>query len=220
MLWIFRDYDVYLYTYIYIYIYIRFLSFFSFFLCFRQIDVGVCACIYVCVFNLTSSDLWVHCVLSASGSGPKNSPSLGQAEKLSPSLEARKTKMFCIWLGKNSLFVGWLLNVPARCECILGMDLLRQFYVLPHWDRSCRSNCPSHPVTIYWHQADQSQHWPYIARRLAGWPLGCQFLRHWYDSTPEKSRCKQDSNPGSSALFFFFPLVPTILMMIIPRRAP
>ena len=30
------------------------------------------------------------------------------------------------------LFVGWLLNVPATCECISGTDLLRQFYVLPH----------------------------------------------------------------------------------------
>ena len=28
--------------------------------------------------------------------------------------------------------VGWLLNVPATCECISGTDLLRQFYVLPH----------------------------------------------------------------------------------------
>ena len=27
---------------------------------------------------------------------------------------------------------GWLLNVPATCECISGTDLLRQFYVLPH----------------------------------------------------------------------------------------
>ena len=26
------------------------------------------------------------------------------------------------------------------------------------------------------------------------------FLSHWYDSTPEKSRHKRDSNPGSSAL--------------------
>ena len=66
------------------------------------------------------------------------------------------------------LFVGWLHNVPATCECISGTDLLRQFYVLPHWDRSCRSNFPSHPVTVYWHRADQSQRWPYNARRLAG----------------------------------------------------
>ena len=53
----------------------------------------------------------------------------------------------------NCLFVCWLLNVPAICQCILGMDLLRQFYVLPHWDRSCRSNFPSHLVTVYWHWA-------------------------------------------------------------------
>ena len=66
------------------------------------------------------------------------------------------------------LFVCWLLNVPATCECISGTDLHRQFYVLPHWDRSCRSNFPSHPVTVYWHRADQSQCWPYNARRLAG----------------------------------------------------
>ena len=32
----------------------------------------------------------------------------------------------------NVVVVGWLLNVPATCECILGTDLLRQFYVLPH----------------------------------------------------------------------------------------
>ena len=53
--------------------------------------------------------------------------------------------------------------------CISGTDLLRQFYVLPHWDRSCRPNFPSHPVTVYWHRADHSQHRPYNARHLAGW---------------------------------------------------
>ena len=30
--------------------------------------------------------------------------------------------------------------------------------------------------------------------------MECQFLSHWYDSTPEKSRRNGDSNPGSSAL--------------------
>ena len=69
---------------------------------------------------------------------------------------------------KACLFVCWLLIVPATCECISGTDLHRQFYVLPHWDRRCRSNFPSHPVTVYWHRADQSQCWPYNARRLAG----------------------------------------------------
>ena len=64
--------------------------------------------------------------------------------------------------------VCWLLNVPATCECFSGTDQLRQFEVLPHWDRRCRSNFPSHPVTVYWHRADQSQRWPYNAKRLAG----------------------------------------------------
>ena len=41
------------------------------------------------------------------------------------------------------MFVCWLLNVPATCQCISETDLLRQLYVLLHRDRSCR------PVTIY-----------------------------------------------------------------------
>ena len=32
----------------------------------------------------------------------------------------------------RAVVVGWLLNVPATCECISGTDLLGQFYVLPH----------------------------------------------------------------------------------------
>ena len=47
------------------------------------------------------------------------------------------------------MFVGWLPNIPATCECISGTDLHRQVYALPHRDRSCRSNFPSHPVTVY-----------------------------------------------------------------------
>ena len=58
----------------------------------------------------------------------------------------------------RGIVVCWLLNVPATCKCISGTDLLRQFYVLPHWDRSCRPNSPSHPVIVYWHQANKSQH--------------------------------------------------------------
>ena len=63
---------------------------------------------------------------------------------------------------------GWLLTVPATCMCISGRDLLRRLHVLPRWDRSCRSNFPSHPLTVYWHWANQSQRWPYNASRLAG----------------------------------------------------
>ena len=69
---------------------------------------------------------------------------------------------------KTRIVVCWLLSVPATSQCISGTDLLRQFYVLPHWDRSCRSNFPSHPVTVYWHRANQSKHWPCNARHLAG----------------------------------------------------
>ena len=69
---------------------------------------------------------------------------------------------------KVAWMVSWFFNVPATIWCISGKDLHRQLYVLPHWDRSCRSNFLPHPVTVYWHRADQSQCWPYNARRLAG----------------------------------------------------
>ena len=36
------------------------------------------------------------------------------------------------WRWGFTVYVCWLLNVPATCECISGMDLLRQFYMLPH----------------------------------------------------------------------------------------
>ena len=64
------------------------------------------------------------------------------------------------------------------------------------WDRSCGSNFPSHPVTVYWHRADQSQHWPYNAR-VATWVPVLKSLV-WLD--PEKSWRKRESNPRSSAL--------------------
>ena len=64
------------------------------------------------------------------------------------------------WPGLGGDVVCWLLNVSATSKCISGTDLLRQLYVLPHWDRSCRSDFPSNPVTVYWHWANQSQHWP------------------------------------------------------------
>ena len=56
----------------------------------------------------------------------------------------------------SCVFVSCLLYVPATCKCISGTDLHRQFYVLPHWDRSSRSNFLPYPVTVYWHRADQS----------------------------------------------------------------
>ena len=71
---------------------------------------------------------------------------------------------------KHSLFVCWLLYVPATSECISGTALHIQVFVRPHWDRSCRSNyltqsqctetgptSPSaDPIT---HGAWQGSHW-------------------------------------------------------------
>ena len=46
------------------------------------------------------------------------------------------------------LLVVCLLNVPAIPLCISGTGLLRQFYVLLHLYRGCRSNALSHPITV------------------------------------------------------------------------
>ena len=46
-------------------------------------------------------------------------------------------------------FTSWLLNVEATCLCVSETDLLGEFYVLPHRNRSCRSNFLYHPVTVY-----------------------------------------------------------------------
>ena len=79
-------------------------------------------------------------------------------------------------------------------------DLIYQLNDLPHRDRRYRSHFLSHQVTVYWHWPNQSQCWPYNAKRLAGQLLECQTVSHWYDSTPENSRHQRDSNPRTSAL--------------------
>ena len=95
------------------------------------------------------------------------SVSVTHKTELSLLFKKKKKKKKNQWFDPYGVVVGWLLNVPATCLCISGTDLLRQLYVLPHWDKSCRSNFLPHPVTVYWHWADQSQHWPYNIRRLA-----------------------------------------------------
>ena len=59
----------------------------------------------------------------------------------------------------NTTLISW--SIPWT-------DLLKQVHMLPHKDTSCRSNFLPHPVTVYWHRANQSPGWPYNARRLAG----------------------------------------------------
>ena len=49
-----------------------------------------------------------------------------QTDGLTDGWKTRQTQLII------SVVVCWLLNVPATCKCISGMDLLRQFYMLPH----------------------------------------------------------------------------------------
>ena len=81
------------------------------------------------------------------------------------------TKHVRLWLDQSprTSFVCLLVALrPSNMPVYLRDGSAQTIYVLPHWDRSCRSNFLSHPVTVYWHRADQSQCWPYNARRLAG----------------------------------------------------
>ena len=61
-----------------------------------------------------------------------------------------QTKLFD---GRKGIQVNVLrherINVPATRWCISGMELPRQLYVLPHRERSCRSNMLPHSVTTY-----------------------------------------------------------------------
>ena len=72
-------------------------------------------------------------------------------------------------------------------------------YMLPHWDTSCRSYFLPHPVTVYWHQANQSQCWPYNTRHLTGQPVECQFKCPWYVLT-QKNPSEWESKPRSASL--------------------
>ena len=89
----------------------------------------------------------------------------------------------------------WLLIIPATCQCSSRLDLIKQLYMLPHWDRSCRSNFLLHPVPVFWHRAKHSQHWPCNTRRLAGQPLECQFGSDLYDSTRKNPSASRNWTP-------------------------
>ena len=53
-------------------------------------------------------------------------------KRLRPQRGLRDVGRTTIKVQMHGLFVCWLLNVPATCECFSGTDLLRQFYVLSH----------------------------------------------------------------------------------------
>ena len=48
------------------------------------------------------------------------------------------------------------LSSHQHCSVSQGWICSEQWYVLPSWDRSCRSNFLSHTITVYWQQASQS----------------------------------------------------------------
>ena len=56
------------------------------------------------------------------------------------------------------LFACWLLNVPAHSSVSQGR-ICSDNFTYCHTEIEVAS--PSHPVTVYWHRANQSQRWPY-----------------------------------------------------------
>ena len=102
---------------------------------------------------------------------------------------------------------GGLLNIPAEYKILRvsgqnGVSLLYIMLEIHHsgwepstsgtdlWrqtraakDRSRRSDIPSHPVTGYWHQANQSEHWPPNPRHLVSSNYNASFksLVCWTD---------------------------------------
>ena len=92
------------------------------------------------------------------------------------------------------------INVLATWQCISGTDLLKQSYVLPHWDRSWRSNLLSDPVTVLWHRTNQSQRWSCNARRqppgrvVTGVPISKSLVCLDLEKDPWR---KRESNPGT-----------------------
>ena len=80
-------------------------------------------------------------------------------------------------------FLGCLMSKQASKLYLMSGSGLKSLY--PATTRYIfRSNLLSHPVTVSWHQANQSLHWLYDTRRLAGKPPEYHFcLNHWYDLT-------------------------------------
>ena len=84
--------------------------------------------------------------------------------------------------------VSWLFNIPPTCKVYLrGTSAMTTFYAAILKQKLLTTL--SHPVTVYWHWADQSQHWPCTALQH-----GC--FSHWHDSTGES----RNWSPKSSSL--------------------
>ena len=109
---------------------------------------------YVAGYKATREDVWLV------------STSLTTDQTLGLHAGAEKMTSFISWVV-CWLFVGCLTS-QQQASVSQGRICSDNFTCCHTWDRSCRSNVLPHPVTVYWHRADQSQCWPYNARRLAG----------------------------------------------------
>ena len=63
-----------------------------------------------------------------------------------PHTQHSQTAQHCHFIITLTGVVCWFF---AWCPSNMQVYLLRQVYVLPHWDRSCRSNFLSPQVTVY-----------------------------------------------------------------------
>ena len=87
--------------------------------------------------------------------------------------------------GCCCFLVAWRLSKRAKCPCLHNLTCY-------HTQISCRSNLVSHPVTVHTHRANQTEHWPFNTRPVAGQPQKNQFLGHCYDSTGESRERSPD----------------------------
>ena len=67
------------------------------------------------------------------------------------------------WDTARVWLVGWLLNVPATCQCISGAGLFNFMC----WHTEIEVADQTFHITQS-HRADQSQHWPCNVRRSTG----------------------------------------------------
>ena len=82
-----------------------------------------------------NSKMVLNVAALAKQTGQMNSKIVLNVAALAKQTGQMNSKMLLLWPNRTNeqqLFVGWLLYVPATGLCISGMDLLRQFYVLPH----------------------------------------------------------------------------------------
>ena len=119
------------------------------------------------------------------------------------------------WAGGNTARSGICLHVVERraAGCLFVGLLLQQRASVSQGQicsdsfTCCHTGIEVADQTFHLTQSQNTDTWPtspssdpITPGAWQGSHRSANFLSHWYDSTPEKSRRKRDSNPGSSAL--------------------